>query len=83
MNYQLTFEAACGERALGTVTVSGGVATARIGRDSIRGIPLGHALMWIREHNPYPVDVHFRLVNADATTGCLWPRTGGPNPLNQ
>ena len=74
MKYQLTFEAACGQRALGTVTVSCGVATARVGADCVRGVPLGQALRWVRVHNPYPDDVHFRLVNAETPAESLWTR---------
>ena len=72
MTYQLTFEAACGGRTLGSVTVSGGVATARVGDDTVRGLPLGQALMWVRAHNPYPNDVQFRLVRADSPAAMLW-----------
>jgi hypothetical protein len=74
MKYQLTFEAACGERLLGIVTVSCGVAAARVGAASVRGVPLGQALLWVREHNPYPDDVHFRLMNADTPAEILWCR---------
>jgi len=74
MKYQLTFEAACGERTLGSVSVSCGVATACVGDERIRCISLGQALMWVREHNPYPDDVQFRLVSADSPAAKLWPR---------
>jgi hypothetical protein len=74
MSNQLTFEVACGRRILGGVTVSRGKATARIGEDCVRGVPLGHALMWVREHNPYPEDVEFRLIASDKPTGPLYAR---------
>jgi hypothetical protein len=67
MNAPLIFEAICNRRVIGVVIVQDGVASARVGHMSLNGTLLGHALMWIREHNPDAfADVEFRLALGNA-----------------
>ena len=72
MNAPLIFEALCNRHVIGVVIVQDGAASARVGQMSLNGTLLGHALMWVREHNPDPfADVEFRLALGNAGTGVL------------
>ena len=64
-NETLLFQAICNRHVIGSVVVQNGLATARVGHMSRDGVLLGHALMWVREHNPDPfADVEFRLAHS-------------------
>jgi hypothetical protein len=63
MNSLLIFEADCNGHVFGTVALEESVATARVERMVLNGVLFGHALMWVREHNPDPrYEVEFHLV---------------------
>ena len=68
MSVPLTFQASSNGRAFGEVVVCDGVATASLRHAVLRRVFLGHALLWLREHNPDPrYTVEFQLVRPGST----------------
>ncbi|MEO7274930.1 MAG: hypothetical protein ABIX28_12415 [Vicinamibacterales bacterium] len=61
----LLFRANSNGEMFGLVTVRRGVATAHAGDLELTRVLFGHALMWLRRHNPHPAaDVQFELITA-------------------
>ena len=70
MDCELTFRADSGARPFGLIVLRKGSATARIDNDVLHDVFLGHAMLWISEHNPNPsLPVQYQLVDSPAAIG--------------
>ena len=61
----LLFRASSTGQIYGVVTIRRGIATAQTGSLELTRVLLGHALLWLRRHNPHPEsDAQFDLITS-------------------